>query len=456
MFAASTYADRRARLRSRLDGGLVLLLGNAESPMNYADNVYPFRQDSSFLYFAGLDQPDLAAIIDLDSGDETVFGDELTIDHIVWMGDQPTLVERAALVGITRTRPRDDLGAVVGAAVAAGRPVHVLPPYRAVNRALLQTLLGADPEPSLPLVKAVIELRAIKSDEEVAEIERAVDLSVDMHVAGMRMAHPGLTEAAIAAEVERVALAADSRPSFPVIATVNGQILHNHHHGNTLRSGDLFLLDAGGESPLHYAGDLSSTFPVDPQFSDRQRTIYELSLQAHEAALATVAPGVPNRDVHFAAARVIVEGMKGLGVMKGDTDEALAAGAHAMFFPCGVGHMMGLDVHDMEDLGEVWVGYGGEPKSTQFGLKSLRLARPLEPGFVLTIEPGIYFIPQLMDLWRGEGRHAEFLVFDELDRWRDFGGIRNEEDVLVTPTGMRVLGKAKPKTVAEVEAIRAG
>jgi Xaa-Pro aminopeptidase len=264
-----------------------------------------------------------------------------------------------------------------------------------------------------------------------------------------------VTEAAIAAEVERVALAADSRPAFPVIATVNGQILHNHDHGNTLESGRLFLLDAGGESPRHYAGDLSSTVPVDPTFTDRQRVIYELSLQAHEAALATVAPGVANLDVHLAAARVIIEGLKGLGIMKGDTEEALAAGAHAMVFPCGVGHMLGLDVHDMEDLGEVWVGYDGQPKSTQFGLKSLRLARPLEPGYALTIEPGIYFIPPLMDRWRAEGRHAAFLDFDELDRWRDFGGIRNEEDVLVTRDGMRLLGtRRKPRTEDEIAAVR--
>ncbi len=454
MFPAATYADRRQSLRQHLDGGLVLLMGNAESPMNYADNVYPFRQDSSFLYFVGLDHPDLAAVLDLDSGEDTVFGDELTIDHIVWMGDQPTLVDRAARIGISRTRPRADLAGSIAATVASGRPVHVLPPYRHDNRAEIAAMLGAGFEPSLALIKAVVALRSIKSDEEIAELELAVDLSVDMHIAAMKMARPGVTEAQIAAEVERVAVAADRRPSFPVIATVNGEILHNHYHGNTLKSGDLFLLDAGGESPLHYAGDLSSTVPVDPRFTDRQRTIYDLSLQAHEMALATVAPGTPNRDVHFAAARVIVEGMKGLGVMKGDTDEALAAGAHAMFFPCGVGHMLGLDVHDMEDLGEVWVGYDGEPKSTQFGLKSLRLARRLQPGFVLTIEPGIYFIPQLMDLWRSQKHNAEFFDFDELDRWRDFGGIRNEEDVLVTADGMRVLGKPKPKTVADLEAVR--
>ena len=249
-------------------------------------------------------------------------------------------------------------------------------------------------------------------------------------------------------------MAAGGRISFPVIATIHGETLHNHDHGNILAEGDLFLLDCGAETAMGYAGDLSSTFPVSPRFDDRQFTIYKLQLAAYEAAVAQLAPGVPNREVHFAAARVIAEGMKDLGLMKGNIDDALEAGAHAMFFPCGVGHMMGLDVHDMEDLGEVWVGYDGEAKSTQFGLKSLRLARKLEPGFVLTVEPGIYFMPQLMDLWRSQNHCAEFLDFDRLDAWRDFGGIRNEEDYLITTDGARRLGPAKPLSVAEVQILR--
>lgn len=455
MFPAATYSDRRRRLCRLVDRGLVLLLGNSESPMNYADNCYRFRQDSSFLYFLGLDQPDLAAIIDTESGQTTVFGDELTIDHIVWMGDLPTVSERAAAAGVSHTRPTAELPDELRRAASLGRPVHFLPPYRAAGKLKLQDWL-AGTGPSLKLIQAVVALRSVKTQEEIAQIEQAVDTSVDMHTAAMRMARPGMREAQIAAEVECVALAAGGCTSFPVIATVNGQILHNHHHGNLLQPGDLFLLDCGAENAMHYAGDLSSTFPVDPVFSDRQRLIYELSLQAHQAAVSTLAPGVPNRQVHLAACRAIAEGARGLGLMRGDVDEAIAAGAHAMFFPCGVGHMLGLDVHDMEDLGEQWVGYAGQPKSTQFGLKSLRLARPLEPGFTLTIEPGIYFIPQLMDLWRSEGRHAEFLDYEELDKWRDFGGIRNEEDYLITETGARRLGKPKPMTVAEVEGLRRG
>ncbi len=459
MFSKEIYRRRREELQGRIEGGLLLFLGNSESPMNYADNCFPFRQDSSFLYYFGLNQPDLAAVIDVDEGRTAIFGDELTIDHVVWMGDLPTISERAEMVAVSDTQPRAALAEVVNAAVHAGRPVRFLPPYRADNSLLLHDLLGVAPREaadraSLDLIRAVVDQRSIKSDEEIAELERAVDTSVEMHTAAIRMARPGMLESEIAAEVERVAVAAGGRISFPVIATIHGETLHNHYHGNTLSEGDLFLLDAGAETAMGYAGDLSSTFPVSQTFSERQRTIYELQLAAYQAAVAMLAPDVPNREVHFAAARVIAEGMKDLGLMKGDIDEALAAGAHAMFFPCGVGHMMGLDVHDMEDLGEVHVGYGGEAKSSQFGLKSLRLARELEPGFVITIEPGIYFVPQLMDLWRSQSRCADFLDFDALDRWRNFGGVRNEENYLITSDGARRLGKAKPLTIEEVEALR--
>lgn len=461
MFERSIYEQRRARLAEALGGGLVLLPGNTESPMNYRDNAYPFRQDSTFLYFFGLDQPDLCAVLDLDADQATVFGDELTIDDIVWTGDLPTIAERAARAGVADTRPLRELPGLLAPAAKSGRPIRYLAPYRDANTLRLSRWLDLAPAAveegaSLDLTRAVINLRAIKGPEEIEQLDEAVDISVDMHLAAMRLVQPGLRESEIAAEVERVAMAAGKGPAFPVIATINGQILHNHYHGNALRSGDLFLLDAGAQTRMGYCGDLSSTFPVDERFTPRQKLIYELSLEAHEAAVAELGPGVPNRQVHLVAALAIAEGMKGLGLMKGDLGEAVAAGAHAMFFPCGVGHMMGLDVHDMENLGEVYVGYDGQPKSTEFGLKSLRLARPLLPGFVLTIEPGIYFIPQLIDRWRAEGRHAEFLVYDELDKWRDFGGIRNEENYLITHKGKRRLGKPKPKTIAEVEAARGG
>jgi Xaa-Pro aminopeptidase len=459
MFARETYMHRRSTLASRFESGLLLFPGNSESPMNYADNCFPFRQDSTFLYYFGLAQADLAAVLDVDTGNATIFGDELTIDYIVWMGDLPTIAERADQVGVVDTRPLAALADMVQEARAAGRDVHFLPPYRADTCIQLSKLLGfphreARERSSLQLIQAVVDQRSIKSTEEIAEIERAVNTSVDMHEAAISMARPGMLESEIAAEVERIALADGGRTSFPVIATIDGETLHNHYHGNTLSEGDLFLLDCGAETPMGYAGDLSSTFPVNQRFSKRQRTIYELQLEAQNTAVAALAPGVPYKDVHFAASRVIFDGLKGLGIFKGDTDEALAAGAHAMVLPCGTGHMMGLDVHDMENLGEVWVGWDGEPKSTQFGLKSLRLGRPLKPGFVVTVEPGIYFIPQLMDLWRSEGHLTEFIDFDELDKWRDFGGVRNEEDFLITEDGARRLGRHKVQTVDEIEGLR--
>lgn len=459
MFPPETYSARRATLASRFEGGLLLFPGNSESPMNYADNCYPFRQDSTFLYYFGLDQPDLAAVIDVDAGTSAIFGNELTIDDIVWMGDLPTISARAERVGVSETRPLDSFEEIARAAGTAGRPARYLPPYRAETTLMLSRTLGLSPAEvndgaSEELVRAVVNQRIYKSAEEVGEIEKAVATAVEMHTAAIRMVGPGMLEAEVAGEMGRIAVAAGGRLSFPVIATIHGETLHNHDHGNVMADGDLFLLDTGAETAMGYGSDLSSTCPVSPRFTERQKTIYELQVAAQQAAVETLGPGIPNRDAHFAAARVIFDGLKGLGIMKGDTDEALAAGAHAMAFPCGVGHMMGMDIHDMENLGEVIVGYAGEPKSTQFGLKSLRLARELEPGFVLTVEPGIYFIPQLMDLWRSRNHNAEFIDFDELDKWRDFGGIRNEENYLITTERARRLGPAKPMTVAEVEALR--
>jgi Xaa-Pro aminopeptidase len=459
MFSADIYVARRNRLKERTKSGLLLFLGNDESPMNYADNTYHFRQDSTFLYYFGLDFAGLAAVIDLDEGTETIFGTELTVEDIVWMGTQPTLIEKSRLVGVQKTAPAARLAEMLSVAKTSGRTVHFLPPYRPENKLKLLDLLGIPPaqaaqSASVEFIRAVVDQRNIKSAEEIAEIDRASDVSVDMHVAAMTAARPGMKEYELVAEVQRVAQAAGCGLAFPIILTVNGQTLHNHYHGNTLKNGDLLLCDFGAETARHYAADLSSAFPVDPVFSPRQREIYELSLDAYNAAVAMLKPGVPFRDVHLTACRIIARGLKDLGLMKGDVDEAVAQGAHAMFFPCGTGHMMGLDVHDMEDLGEVYVGYDGEPKSTQFGLKSLRLARPLEPGFVLTVEPGIYFIPELMDKWRSEGKFMDFLNYDKMDTYRGFSGVRNEESFLITTEGCRRMGKDKPKSIEDVEAMR--
>jgi Xaa-Pro aminopeptidase len=459
MFVAKTYRERRSVLKSQMGSGLLLFPGNSDSPMNYPDNCYPFRQDSTFLYYFGIDHPDLVGIIDIDQDRELLFGNDYTIDDIVWMGVQPTLAERADGCGIHETYPLDRAASYLAEAIKSGRKIHYLPPYRngnilKLNRWLDKPIDDVAKTFSPDLVRAVINQRNYKSEEEVAEIEKAVNITVDMHLTAMKMARPGMKESEIAAAVHQVAQAAGGAISFPIIATIHGETLHNHYHGNTLKSGDLFLLDAGAETPARYAGDMSSTFPVDKTFTPLQKDIYEVALAAHEAAIAKLKPGITNKEVHLTACRTIAEGMKALGFMKGNADSAVEAGAHALFFPCGTGHMMGLDVHDMEDLGEQWVGWDGEPKSTQFGLKSLRLGRTLEPGFVLTIEPGVYFIPDLIKIWKEKNKFSDFICWDKVEQHQDFGGCRNEEDFLITRDGARLLGKPLPKTIRDVEAIR--
>jgi Xaa-Pro aminopeptidase len=460
MFSKETYTARRKKLAESVSGGLILLPGNEESPMNYADNTYHFRQDSTFLYYFGINQASLAGIIDADTGESMLFGDDYSIEMIVWTGVVPSIASLGDKVGVTNVKPFSDLQTVVSEALSSNREVHFLNPYRAdilIRLAeLMQSNYQAIPEKaSLELTRAVIAQREIKSAEEIAEIDKAVDITVDMHLAGMRYARPGMRESELAAKVAEVALAANGNPSFPIIATINGQTLHNHYHGNIIKSGDLFLLDAGAETETSYAGDLSSTFPVDPTFTPIQKEIYQLSLDAHMAGVAMLKPGTAFKEVHLTACKTIFEGLKAFGLTKGDTHEAVKAGAHALFFPCGTGHMMGLDIHDMENLGEQWVGYDGVPKSTQFGLKSLRLAKELKPGYVLTIEPGIYFIPDLIDLWKSESQLSQFLNYTEIEKFRHFGGLRNEEDFLISEDGARRLGKALPLTIEGVEAVRA-
>ena len=459
MFSKETYTERRKELAESLSGGLILLPGNEESPMNYTDNTYHFRQDSTFLYYFGINQASLAGVIDVDSGEAILFGDDYSVEMIVWTGVVPSIASLGERIGVTNVKPFSDLQTVVSEAISSKRAIHFLNPYRADILIRLAELLQSNyqtiaEKASLDLARSVIAQREIKSAEEITEIDKAVDITVEMHLAAMRYARPGMRESEVAAKVAEVALAANGNPSFPIIATINGQTLHNHHHGNIIKSGDLFLLDAGAETETSYAGDLSSTFPVDPTFTPIQKEIYQLSLDAHMAAVSMLQPGTAFKEVHLTACRCIFEGLKAFGLTKGDTSEAVEAGAHALFFPCGTGHMMGLDIHDMENLGEQWVGYDGVPKSTQFGLKSLRLAKELRPGYVLTIEPGIYFIPDLMDQWRSENHLEQFLNYKEIEKFRNFGGLRNEEDFLITEEGARRLGKALPLTIEGVEAVR--
>jgi Xaa-Pro aminopeptidase len=457
MFEASTFTERRAALRERVGSGLILLLGNDPAPMNYPDNPYHFRQDSSFLYYFGLDQPGLAAVTDADSGEEIVFGHEPTVDEIVWTGPVPTLAEECVHVGVGRHEEPGKLTDLLRAAKADGRSIHFLPQYRAWNRIKLARMIGipgleTDDHASRPLLEAVVDQRLVKTEEEVAEIEIAIDISHDMHTLAMHLTRPGMVEREVAGAVEGVVLSRGGLVAFPVIFSVRGEVLHNHSYDNVMKAGQLAVHDSGATSPLGYASDITRTLPVSGRFDERQREIYDIVLAAQLAAIDAMRPGVPFRDVHFVACRVVAAGLRDLGIMRGDVDEAVAAGAHAICMPHGLGHMMGLDVHDMEGLDEELVGYGKEfRRSDQFGTAYLRVARTLEPGFVLTVEPGCYFIPQLMDQWRAEDRHAEFLDFDRLESYRGFGGVRIEDDVLVTDDGFRVLGRIIPKTAKEVE-----
>lgn len=460
MFQQKTYVERRKVLKEKVGKGLIVLFGNQEAPMNYTDNTYHFRQDSTFLYYFAISRPGLVAVIDIENDHEIIFGDEYTVEDYVWRGLQASIAEQAENCGITQVQPAAKLGPMLEGAKQKGQQIHFLPLYRADNKIKLQELIGVAPHEvatkcSIDLIKAVVSQREFKTEEEIAELTLAVDVSVDMHIAAMRFAKAGMTEAQVTAEIHKTALAAGGNISFQIIATIDGQNLHNYYHGNTLKDGDLFLIDAGFENQMSYAGDLSSTIPISKTFSSEQREIYQLTLAAHQAAIDALGLGVPFRNAHMAACKTIFDGLKFMGLTQGNTDDAFEAGAHALFFPCGTGHMMGLDVHDMEDLGEVWVGYEGQPKSKQFGLKSLRLAKPLQVGHVFTIEPGIYFIPELIDLWRSQNKFNEFIRWEKVNSYRNFGGIRNEEDFVMTQNGAQLLGKPKPKTIAEVEAIRA-
>ncbi len=456
MFKIETYVSRCRDLRTHLNSGIVLFIGNEESPMNYTDNTYHFRQDSSFLYYFGLNTAGLIGVVDVDDGKDYIFGNDLTVEDFVWMGYQATLNDQAQNSGIKNTGSIAELEKFLTDAVAKGKKVHLLPQYRAENKIKLFNWLDINPmetekATSVELIRAVVSQREIKSDEELIEIEKGVNTTVDMHLAAMRMVRPGMLESEIAAKVQQIATKNGGNLSFPTIATKHGETLHNHFQGNQLKEGDMFLLDCGAETTMGYAGDLSSTIPVGKSFTDRQKEIYNITLASHNKSIEMLKPGVPFKDIYYEACRIIVNGMKDLNLMKGDTEEALQAGAHAMFFPCGLGHQMGLDIHDMENLGEVYVGYDGQPKSTQFGIKSLRLAKPLKPGIILTIEPGIYFIPSLIDMWKNEKRFTNFINYENLEAYKNFGGIRNEENFVITENGYKLLGKKKPKTIEDVE-----
>lgn len=460
MFDPSTYRNRRRTLVNQdlLESGLVLLPGNGQSPRNYADNPHPFRQDSTFLYYFGLDRPNVYGLIDLDAGTSTLYGEEGDLEEVIWSGASPSLHEEAEAAGIDAVAPPSDLEHTLTLAERQGRPIHFLPPYRADQRLRYESLLDIqarrlDAYVSEALIRAVVRQRSKKTEAEVSQIEAALDQTARLHEYAQRHATPGTPEREIMGGMTNVVTAEGSTFSFTPTCSVHGEVLHNHSYPNTLSEGDLLLVDAGAASPFHYASDITRVAPVGGAFSDRQKVIYEAVLAAQSAALNALAPGVPFKDIHLRAARTLTEHLTEIGLMKGSPEEAVAAGAHALFFPHGLGHMMGLDVHDMEPLEEEYVGYAeDQERSDQFGLDTLRLARPLQPGFVVTIEPGCYFIPPLVEHWREERRHEAFLNYDQIEDFLDFGGIRLEDDALITEDGARLLGPDIPKAPAEVEA----
>lgn len=460
MFSTQTYQKRREVLTQAMGNkGLLLFLSNGENPINFEDNTYPFRQDSTFLYYFGIQQPHIAACIDLDENRTLIFGDELSMDALVWMGRQEMLQTKCEKAGVTETRSYAELAAYIATASSKQRKVHYLPPYQPANKILLSELLHIplkDIQPSVAFIQAVVAQRECKEQQEISEIEKALTISNEMHLAAMRLAKPGVKEYEIAAAIQYIAAQENCGLAYPSIVTVKGGILHNHYQGNTLQSGQLVLNDSGCETPRGYASDLTRTFPVDLKFTAEQRELYQVVLQAFEGAKNQLKAGIKFKEVHLHAALILSQGLIDLGLMKGNAEEAVQANAHTMFFQCGLGHMMGLDVHDMEDLGEQYVGYTAEePKENQvFGLKSLRLGKTLKAGHVLTIEPGIYFIPELIERWEAENKHKAFINYEKLNQYKAFGGIRIEDNFLIEAQGYRQLGPELIRTVEDIEAYR--
>lgn len=458
MFSSETYIQRRRILKEKVGSGLLLIPGNEEAPMNYPGNTYTYRQDSSFLYYFGLHRDGLFGVIDIDNNKEIIFGYDFTIDDIVWMGPQLKVADGAKKVGIDTTYPLEKLEEYVANAKSSGQTIHFLPQYRFLNKIRLEKLLGLksyeiDNHRSEVFTKAVIDQRSIKSDEEINEIEYALDISNEMYSTAMKIATAGLKEREVYGMLNGIANSMGCGVSFPVICSIHGETLHNHHYNNIMDDGDLLLIDSGAESLLHYASDITRTFPVNGKFTDKQKDIYNIVLSSQLEAIETVKPGIRFKEVHLKAAEVIAKGLKDVGLMKGDPKDAVEKGAHALFFPHGLGHAMGLDVHDLEALGENLVGYDEKTKrSDQFGLAYLRFAKDLQPGYVLTVEPGIYFIPELIDMWKAENKLSEFINYEKLEEYKDFGGIRIEDDIVVTDSGCRVLGANPiPKTIDDVE-----
>lgn len=461
MFDKTTYINRRAQLKKLVGSGIILLPGNNESPCNFPNNgYYPFRQDSTFLYYFGINRDGLVGVIDVDNNTDMLIGDDIDIEDIVWYGSVDSVSALAAQAGVTKTAPMSHLKNVCDETAKQGRTIHFLPPYRHDIKLMISDLLGIHPSEqkqrsSMTLIKAVVKMRSSKEEQEIEELERAAEIGYLMHTTAMKLTRPGVTEKYVGGQVDGIANSYGAMVSFPTIYSQHGEIMHGNPSMSILEAGRLALCDAGAETINNYCSDNTRTMPVSGKFTQRQLEIYSIVEACHDHALSVAKPGVRYIDVHMSVCRLMTDRLKELGLMKGDTDEAVAAGAHAMFLPHGLGHMMGMDVHDMENLDQINVGFDEEtrPILDQFGTNCLRMGRRLEKGFVVTDEPGIYFIPALIDDWKASGHCKEFINFDKLETYKDFGGIRIEDDILITDDGCRFLGKNRipyhPKDVEE-------
>ena len=464
MFDKNIYIGRREQLRKQLNDGIVILFGNNNSPCNYPNNAYqPFRQDSSFLYYFGQKRDGLVGVIDIDAGQDMLIGDDIDIEDIVWYGSVDSIHDMAQQVGVTQTAPMKQLAVICNEAQRKGRKIHFLPPYRHDIRIQIMDLLGIHPSKqkeaaSMELIMAIVKMRSAKQPEEIEALERAAEIGYRMHTTAMKLIRPGVTEKYIAGQIDGIAYSYGAMPSFGTIFSQHGEIMHGNPSMASLEAGRLVLCDCGAETIEHYCSDNTRTMPVSGKYTQRQLDIYSIVEACHDYVLEVAKPGVKYMDVHLAVCRLMTERLKELGLMRGDTDEAVQAGAHALFLPHGLGHMMGMDVHDMEGFDQRYVGFDSEtqPRLDQFGTNALRMGRRLEEGFVVTDEPGIYFIPALIDDWRKRKHNEEFLVFDEIEKFKDFGGIRLEDDVLITADGCRFIGeKIIPYHPKDVEAFMA-
>ena len=461
MFSKETYVNRRAELKKLVKSGIIILFGNNESPANFpANGYYPFRQDSTFLYYFGPKRDGLVGVIDVDNDKELLIGNDIDIDDIVWYGSVDSVHDMAEHAGVKESAPMKQLQVICDNAMKEKRTIHFLPPYRHDTMIQIFDLLGIHPSKqreaaSVELIKAVVKMRSTKEQQEIEEIERACAIGYKMHTTAMRVTKPGVTEKYVGGQVNGIANSYGAMVSFPTIFSQHGEIMHGNPSMAVLESGRLALCDCGGETMEHYCSDNTRTFPINGKFTQRQLEIYSIVEDCHDLALKISKPGVKYFDVHMDVCRLMTDRLKELGLMMGDTEEAVRAGAHAMFLPHGLGHMMGMDVHDMEGLGQTYVGFDDEtrPNLEQFGTNCLRMGRRLEEGFVVTDEPGIYFIPALIDEWRAKGLHKDFINYEKLETYKDFGGIRIEDDILITSDGCRFLGEERipyhPKDVED-------